>query len=92
MDKTSAPSKPEQAAPFYSKTVEGQTFQFRRPGDDAIDRFMVKAGRGPVGAAREFTRKLVTADSEAAWHERIQSEPGLMTEVAQEILERLGFR
>lgn len=77
---------------FHSKTVDDQTFHFRRPMTSEIDRYLSRASRAAVASSVDFTAEIVLTDDRAAWTAHVAELPGAATAVAGEVLEKLGFQ
>jgi len=75
--------------PFYTLEHGGQSFTFRRPTVDQINRLTARISRVPVSAAIEFTAEL--AEEPEAWKALLEEKPGLALQAANGILELLGF-
>lgn len=82
----------EAVLPFFSKTVDENTFNFRRPLTSEIDRYLSRAGKAAVASSIDFTSEVVLEADRAAWSAHLAELPGAATAVAGEVLEKLGFQ
>ena len=76
--------------PFYTLTLDGTTYAFRKPDIAQIDRLTSRMARAPLSAALDFTRELAV-DLEA-WNRLVAEKPGTALTATNGILEALGFQ
>ncbi len=74
---------------FYSLSVDGRSYAFRKPEVSQIDRFASRMTRAPLSAALDFTRELALEPE--AWTQATAERPGLALAAANGIMEALGF-
>lgn len=74
---------------FYTLSVDGKAFAFRRPEVSQIDRFASRMARAPLSAALDLTRELALEPE--AWAQATTERPGLALAAANGIMEALGF-
>ena len=75
----------------YTKQFGEQTFRFRRPNLDQVDRYLKAGNKGLSKASGQLCLDIVVPEDRDAWVAALQTKPGFAVQVANMALQDLGY-
>lgn len=75
----------------YTKKVGEQVIEFGRPNIDQVDRYLKAGQKGITKASTQLCVDAVKPECRDAWLKAVDAKPGLAVQVANMMLEDLGY-
>lgn len=75
----------------YERKVGEKVYRFSKPDLDRLDRYMRAAPKGVTKASIQLSRDIVHPEDREEWNALVQNKPGHAVQLANTVLEDMGF-